>query len=61
MRFSGVLYNRLQSGDLVLNLQNFLELFAVFDHDDVGLTIDGAVEARLGRIGGVDPRGETAA
>ena len=43
VRFSGVLDDRLQSGNLVLDRKDFLQLFAVLDHDDVGLPIQSAV------------------
>ena len=58
--FSGVLDDSFQRRNLVLNLQYFLELFTVFDHNYIGLAVDSTVEARLSRVGRVDPRSEAA-
>ena len=54
VRFSGVLDDGFQAGNLVLNLQYLFELLAVLDHNDVGLTVEGAVQASLGRVGRVN-------
>jgi hypothetical protein len=59
VRFSGVLDDRLQSRNLVLDGKDFLQLFAVLHHDDVGLPVQGAMQTRLGRIRSVNASGET--
>jgi len=61
VRFSGVLDDGFQAGNLVLNLQYLFELLAVLDHNDVGLTVEGAVQASLGRVGRVNPRSKASA
>jgi hypothetical protein len=44
---------------LVLDGKDFLQLFAVLHHDDVGLPVQGAMQTRLGRIRSVNASGET--
>ena len=58
VRFSRVLDDGLETGNEVLDEQDLVQLLAVLDDDDVGLAVDGAVQARLGRVRRVHARRE---
>ena len=59
VRFSGVLNDGFQTRDLIFNFQYLFQLFAVLDHNYVGLTIEGAVQTSFGRVRRVNPRSKS--
>lgn len=49
-----ILDNSLQRGELILNLQNFLQLLFILHHKDAHLAVLGTVQAGFSRVGGVN-------